>query len=137
MSVNLLLVSLKSHYGCDHRKEERCGPTKIKRNGAEGRRNCRIDFVNRALWPRAKHKEEIAPEVAYFYGVSTRYVDTVLRALDPARRKEMKALAAATAKRWAEFRSTPRGIEMMAEHAEIKRKLQAKRSASHTSSKRG
>jgi len=47
-------------------------------------------FLEKAFYPHAKHKEEIAPFVARFFNVSVSYVDKVLSALDPKRRKELE-----------------------------------------------
>jgi hypothetical protein len=54
-------------------------------------------FIERALFPHAKHKEEIAPSVASMFGVSSSYVDKVLKGLDPKRRLELESNAAAVA----------------------------------------
>lgn len=54
-------------------------------------------YERRALWPRAKHKEEICPAVAKRFGVSQSYVEKAVRSIDPTRRAAMKAHAAAFA----------------------------------------
>jgi hypothetical protein len=105
-------------------KRERGRPvsnaTKLKAD-----RIAELYFFERARRPRAKHKEEVAPFVARYYGVSIRYVDTVLAKLDPVRRAELKSYAASVAELWAEWEATPAGIKAMTELAEAKRKLRA------------
>lgn len=87
-------------------------------------------FADRAIFPNAKHKEETAPRVASFYGVSTSYVDKVLHALPAKRRAELKRQAKALAKSYAEWQATPRGMAVMAKHQELLRALARERKSS-------
>ena len=84
-------------------------------------------FVHRALWPRDKHKETVLPKLAKCFGVSASLVEKAVRRTAPARRAEMKALAAATAKRYTAWLATPRGIEAMAEDERVRALMMAKR----------
>jgi hypothetical protein len=52
-------------------------------------------FFYRAVRPRAKHKEEVLPEIAKQLGVSISLVDKAQRKTAPARRRELEAAAAA------------------------------------------
>ena len=54
-------------------------------------------FNNQELYPKQKHKEELAPNVVKFYGVLVSYLDKVLKKLDHVRRAEMEADAKAHA----------------------------------------
>ena len=65
-------------------------------------------FKNRELYPKQKHKEGRALDVAEYYGVSVSYLDKVLKKLDPVRRAEMETHAKALA----------RALGMGAENAE-------------------
>ena len=65
-------------------------------------------FNNRELYPKQKHKEGRALDVAEYYGVSVSYLDKVLKKLDPVRRAEMETHAKALA----------RALGMGAENAE-------------------
>jgi hypothetical protein len=67
-------------------------------------------FIERARLPRAKHKEEVVPNVADYFRVSPSYVEKVLKQLDPTRRAEMKAHAAKWGEAYAKWLTTPRGI---------------------------
>jgi len=72
-------------------------------------------FNNRELYPKQKHKEELAPNVVKFYGVLVSYLDKVLKKLDPVRRAEMEADAKALAEFWAWWRKWPKAMAVMAE----------------------
>jgi hypothetical protein len=85
-------------------------------------------FTHQAMWPHQKHKQELAPNVASFYGVSPSYVDKVLRKLDPTRRAEMISHAAPVAEKYKSWLASPQGIAATAEYEAFKRAQQAKRS---------
>ena len=72
-------------------------------------------FNNQELYPKQKHKEELAPNVVKFYGVLVSYLDKVLKKLDPVRRAEMEADAKALAEFCAWCRKWPKYIAVMAE----------------------
>ena len=72
-------------------------------------------FNNRELYPKQKHKEELAPNVVKFYGVLVSYLDKVLKKLDPVRRAEMEADAKAHAEFWAWYQKWPKAMAVKAE----------------------
>lgn len=65
-------------------------------------------FFYSAMNPRAKHKEEVLPEIAKQLGVSRSLVDKAQRKTAPARRRELEAAAAAFAEGLAEVQRLDR-----------------------------
>jgi hypothetical protein len=72
-------------------------------------------FNYREWYPKKKHKEELAPNVAKLYGVSASYLDKVLKKLDHVRRAEMEADAKAHAEFWAWVQKWPKFMAVKAE----------------------
>jgi hypothetical protein len=73
------------------------GRTRSATVALEAGKIARTYFYFKALLPRAKHKEEIAPLIKQAYSCSPRKLDNILNALTPKRRQRMEAEAAAIA----------------------------------------